>query len=478
MKKCGEWNGMEDFASKAAAFDRLIGAERSFDLVRKEFAVGKKKGIYYLINAFGNGALTEKLLAFLTGAGAAEAYTRSFESLFLSVPYAEATAEPDAGRAQYALMSGNAVVLLEGADAFLIFDTRNYPSRGIEEPEKDRTLRGSRDGFVESLVPNTGLLRRRIRDPRFRIEKQTVGSRTMTDIAICYIEGLADASYVESLRKRITAIKVEGLNMGMESLAEVFVKGYWNPFPKIRYTERPDTACATIMEGGVILLCDNYPSAMLLPTSIFDFMQDTDDYYFPPLIGGYLKIIRMGTYLLSIFFTPLWYLFLLHPDWLPSGIAFLGTGGTKEAALPILAQLFLLEFAIDGLKLASLNTPDSLTNSLSVIGGLLIGDYAVSVGWLSEATILYMAFVAIANFTQPNYELGYAFKLMRLITLVLISLFGLWGFLGGIALTILMILTNPTTGGRSYLYPLIPFNGRALRRLFFRAKLQENMSKQ
>ena len=458
------------YEERLARFDELIHVSESFDIVRKELLLGGKlHAVYYYINAFSNSALTEKLMNFLTAD--ASSFLPDEELLFASLPYAEVSREADGSKAQYALMSGASVLLCESIRDYWIFDTRNYPSRGIEEPQKDRTLRGSRDGFVESLVPNTGLLRRRIRDPRFVIRKLTVGSSTMTDLAVFYLDGVADASYVKKLTDRISSIRVDGLNIGIESLAEVLVKGYWNPFPKIRYTERPDTACATIMEGGVIILCDNYPSAMLLPTSLFDFMQDTDDFYFPPLIGGYLKIIRMGTYAVSLLLTPVWLLLARNPAWVPARLQFILP--QEAAALPLYLQLLLLEISIDGLKLASLNTPDALTNSLSVIGGLLIGDYAVSLGWLSKPVILYMAFVSIANFTQPNYEMGYAFKLMRLLTISLISLFDLWGFLAGILITILFIVTNPTTGGRSYLYPLVPFNGRALRRLFFRAKLRE-----
>lgn len=456
-----------EYLQRVDAFDRLIGVGKSYDIVRKELLSGDgMRGVYYYINAFGNAPVSEKLLAFLTGTEVV-----SPEEFFWRIPYAEAEQVNDAARAQYALMSGCSVYIREAIDGFLLLDTRKYPERGMEEPQKDRTLRGSRDGFVEALVPNTGLLRRRIRDPRLRIEKLTVGSSTMTDVAVCYLDGEADHRYVEKLKRRIDEIKVDGLNMGIESLAEVLVKGYWNPFPKIRYTERPDAACATIMEGGVIVLCDNYPSAMLLPTSLLDFMQDTDDFYFPPLIGGYLKIVRMGSYALSLVLTPIWYLLTRHPEWLTDTTRFLLPD--NKAALPIIAQLFLLEFAIDGLKLASLNTPDALTNSLSVIGGLLIGDYAVKLGWLSEPSILYMSFVAIANFTQPNYEMGYAFKLMRLLTLGLIGLFDYWGLIAGVALTLFFIVTNPTSGGKNYLDPLIPLRPKALVRLFFRAKLHE-----
>jgi len=258
--------------------------------------------------------------------------------------------------------------------------------------------------------------------------------------------------------------------MGHRSLAESLIRQKWyNPFPKIRSTERPDAAAAIVLEGGIILFCDNSPEAMIFPTTIFDFLQETDDFYFPPLTGSYLRILRHGIFWLTMILTPLWYLLLLHESGLPAWLGFIIPKNPGE--LPIIVQLFLTEFALDGLKLASLNTPSILSNSLSVVGGLLLGDFAVTVGWLSPDVILYMSFVAIANFTQSSYELGYAFKYMRMITLFLTALFDIWGFAGGILLTLILIATNKTVNGkRHYLYPMIPWNGRAMARLLFRLK--------
>lgn len=469
MENGKETGAAAEYRARRDSFDALIGVGENFDIVRKTLLVGGvRKGVYYYLNAFGNGEITEKLMEYLVSGSAGRALEDQPENFIQYFPYAEASHGEDEGQAQYLLMSGNAVLIIEGIPGYIIIDTRKYPSRGMQEPEKDKVLRGSRDGFVEALVPNVGLLRRRIRDPRLTVRKITVGKRTMTDIAVCYLKGLAREETVREVSARIESLTVAGLNMGQESLAEVLVDGYWNPFPKIRYTERPDSASAMLMEGSVIVLCDNYPAAMILPTSIFDFLQDTDDFYFPPLIGGYLKAVRTATYLLSLFLTPVWYLLLKNPGWIPPAFDFIRL--TDPPTVPLLFQLLLLEFSIDGLKLASLNTPDSLTNSLSVIGGLLIGDFAIHVGWLSEETILYMAFVAIANFTQPSYELGYAFKLTRIVTLILIGFFDFWGLLAGFLLTVLLIVTNPTLAGRGYLYPLIPFNGRAMCRLLFRVR--------
>ena len=208
---------------------------------------------------------------------------------------------------------------------------------------------------------------------------------------------------------------------------------------------------------------------MIFPTSIFDFLQETDDYYFPPLTGTYLRIVRQLVFWMTIIITPLWYLLLGYEDSLPQWMLFIVP--EDPGALPLIVQLFLTEFVLDGLKLASLNTPSVLSNSLSVVGGLMLGDFAVQVGWLCPDVILYMAFVSIANFTQSSYELGYAFKFMRMITLLLTALFGLWGLIGGMVLAVVLVAVNKTVNGKfSYLYPLIPFNAKAMGRLLFRLK--------
>lgn len=447
----------------------------NFDTVKREFLYGGKlQCAYYYLAGFGNTEMLERMMHYMlvNERGADLVEKGEEEATKIILPYTAYTLSSNKEQVLYALYSGNSVIVLYGIDQYIIIDTRKYPARGIEEPAKDKVLRGSREGFVEALLTNSALIRRRIRDPRLVFRHLTVGKSTSTDILVCYMEHLADLEYVEKMIKQIKALSVDGLNLGQESLSELLIDRKWyNPFPKVRYTERPDAASAMLMEGSIIILCDNDSSAMILPTSIFDFLQDTDDFYFPPLIGGYMKMVRNAVFLFSLILTPIWFTLQQIPELLPPSFDFLLYEG--ESFLPLLFQLLLFEFAVDGLKLASLNTPDTLSNSLSVISALILGDLAINVGWLSEQILLYMAFVAIASFTQPSYELGYAFKFMRMITLVLISLFSYVGlFLGGL-LTVVLIVTNSSLSGkRGYLYPLYPFNWRAILRLVLRVRLK------
>ena len=335
-------------------------------------------------------------------------------------------------------MSGQCLLLASGfSDGAILIDARTYPARTTAEPDTDRVMQGARDGFVETLVMNTALIRRRIRDTRLTMRHYTIGAVSKTDVVICFMDGVADEKLVSALDKRLNGIKPQTLTLGYRSLEESLLRRGWlNPFPKVRTTERPDTAAAQVLEGSVLVICDTTPQVMILPTSIFDYLSQADDYYFPPLTGSYLRIVRMAILLLSVIATPLWYLYLEYAEVLPDALRFMIPD--DPGALPIMLQLILVEIAIDGLKIASMNTPDMLSNSLSIVGALILGDFAVAVGWLCPDVILYMAFVAIATFAQQNAELGYAFKFVRIATLVAVYFIGIWGLVAGMALFALL----------------------------------------
>lgn len=470
----------EKYAETLAKMDESLGYGVNYDIVRKKLMIGGAiEGVFYGINSFGNGELTEQIVEYLIKNKSLSQYLPGDPDNFLknAIPHSESSIESSVEKAVYFVMSGTSAIVVKGLEDIIIIDSRKYSMRGVGEPANDKVLRGPREGFIESLVVNTGLIRRRIRDTSLRIEKHTIGKRTKTDVALCYIEGKVDKRLLGAIEKKLMNLCLDGVNMGLESIAEVMIGGRWfNPFPRIRYTERPDAACAMIMEGSIILLCDNYPSGMILPTTFFSFTQDTNDFYFTPFIGKYLKMVRLVVYTLSLMLTPVWYLLISTPEILPQWLEFIIPEGDQN--VPILLQLVGVEICIDGLKLASLNAPDTMSSSLGIIGGLLLGDFAVSVGWLSENVIFYMSFVAIANFTQPNFELGYAFKFMRIITLILTGLFHVWGFASGILLTVVMIITTPTIKeAPGYLYPLIPFDKEAFVRVMSRVSLDECQKK-
>ena len=258
--------------------------------------------------------------------------------------------------------------------------------------------------------------------------------------------------------------------MNQESLAEcLFPHKWFNPFPKFRFSERPDTAAASILEGNIVILVDNSPACMILPSSVFDIIEEADDYYFPPVTGTYLRLSRMTVSLLTLLLTPIWLLLMQNPDWIPGWLTFIQL--SDEIHVPLIWQLLILEFAIDGLRLAAVNTPSMLTTPLSVIAGIVLGEYSVKSGWFNSETMLYMAFVTVANYSQASYELGYALKFMRVILLLLTSLFNFWGFAAGLLFSVCAIVFNRTIAGKSYIYPLIPFSWNECKKRFLRGRL-------
>ena len=438
----------------------------NFDIIERRLQVAERGVCFFYVDGFVKDGEMQRVMQYMLS----QKKLKSVDEVLEGLPYVEVEKSSDAEDIVRSVMSGQAVMLGESfGDCAIIIDARTYPARSTAEPDSDRVMQGSHDGFVETLVMNTALIRRRIRDTRLTMRHFNMGGSSKTDVVVCYMEGVADRSLVNEICEKIKTAKPKSLTLGFQSLAETLIrKGWYNPFPKIRTTERPDTASSQILEGSILVLCDTSPQVMILPTSIFHYLEQTDDYYFPPLTGSYLRLVRTFIMLLSIVATPLWYLYLEYADRLPDALRFLIPD--EPGALPILLQLLLVEAAIDGLKIASMNTPDMLSNSLSIVGALILGDFAVGVGWLCADVILYMAFVAIANFAQQNHELGYAFKFIRVITLIFVHFLSIWGFALGMILLCTLVATNNTVTGKHYLYPLIPLDLKAMKRLVFRGK--------
>lgn len=468
---------MLEYDKMISRLNHILRIEKSYDVMSKDIIIGKKRGTLYLIDGFVKDEIMEKVMEFLMSVKPDELDkikdATAFSARFIS--YVEADVLNDYDKIVTGILSGTTALVIEGYTQVVMIDARTYPARSVAEPDDDKVLRGARDGFVETLVFNTALIRRRIRNPNLTMEIMQVGKKSKTDLVVCYMNGTVDQKILSALVKRIKSITIDTLTMSQESLAECLIKKQWyNPFPRVRYTERPDTATANIIEGKIIIIVDNSPSVMILPTAIFDFTQDTNDFYFPPIVGTYLRTVRTIIFILTLFLTPIWYLVIKNPAYIPDWLDFIKVD--KMNSVPIIAQLFIIEFVIDGLKLASLNTPSMLSNSFSVVGALLLGDFAVKTGWFVPEVVLYMAFVAIANFTQPSHELGYALKLSRMLLLLFTALFNLWGFIGAILLLTLLVCTTKTITGRCYLFPLIPFNAKALSSVFVRKPINKDNS--
>ena len=462
------------FQADVQMLDDIFGIGRNYDISGRALVIGGKNAHLYFLDGYGKDVVIERILAFILSLTPQQMRTVRDMDQFASHfgTYGETVTENQIEQIVTSLLLGKCVLLIEGMERALLFDAKAYPTRGVQEPSDGKVLRGSHDGFTEIVKQNSALIRRRIRDPKLVMENHRVGSRSKTDVVLCYLDDKVSRPALEQIRLRLAKIDVSSISMGQESIAEAMHRPQWfNPFPRVRYTERPDAAAASVMEGSIVLMVDNSPSVMILPTSFFDFIQETNDFYFPPLVGTYLRFVRFFVFLASLVVTPVWYLAMMNPERIPSYLAFIGI--EEPNGVPLLLQLLLLELIVDLLKLASLNTPDVLSTSFSMLGALILGDFAVRANWLVPEVLVYIAFVAIANFAQPSFELGYAFKLMRVLLLILSAIFSIWGFIGGIVIMLVLIATTEPLAGH-YLYPLYPFNWKAMKHLLFRQPINRD----
>lgn len=441
--------------------NEVLAVDKSFDVIYRVIHVGNKEACFYFLDGFCKDEIMQKMLQYFMELSKETLPETVHELAKKNIPYVEVDLTDDWEKMINSYMSGIFLLLIDGYKKAILIDSRTYPARSVSEPDKDKVLRGSKDGFVETIVFNTALIRRRIRDTDLRMEMTSAGKSSHTDIVLCYMESRVDHVLLSQIRDRIKQIKVDALTMNQESLAEcLYLAKWYNPFPKFKYTERPDTAAAQVLEGNIVILVDNSPAAMILPTTVFDVVEEADDYNFPPITGTYLRLTRTLITVLTYFLTPTFVLFVQNPNWIPETFQFIML--KENTNIPVIWQFLILELAIDGLRLAAVNTPSMLSTPLSIMAGLVLGEFSVKSGWFNAEVMLYMAFVAIANYTQSNYELGYALKFMRIITLVLTGLFDLPGYIAGVIIFILSILTNRTIANHSYAYPLFPFKGKEL----------------
>ena len=448
-----------------------LRTDKNFDIISRTTMVADRQACYYFIDGFVKDDIMEKLLEFFYSVTPEDLPDDSTQLSRDAMPYVEVELLEEREESVTSILSGVMCFFIDGYSKCFAIDCRTYPMRSVEEPDKDKVLRGPRDGFVETIVFNTALIRRRIRSPKLSMEMVNIGKTSHTDVVLCYMEDRIDREFLETVKTRLQEIRTDALTMNQESLAEcLYPRKWYNPFPKFKYTERPDTAAAEVLDGKIVLLTDNSPAVMILPVSVFDIMEEADDFYFPPVTGTYLRLTRMMIAVLTLLLTPTWLLFLQNPQWIPERFSFIAVRDAVN--VPVFVQLLILEFAIDGLKLAAINTPGMLTTPLSVIAGLVVGEFAVQSGWFNSESMLYMAFVAIANYTQASYELGYALKFMRILLLILTAAFQLYGYVIGLVVVFLMMLMNKTVSGKSYLYPLIPFDGKQLARRIFRSRIR------
>lgn len=444
----------------------VIGLGKSFDVVFREMSfAGKKTGLLFINGFASSEVMTEiiKRLTYLTPDNLSSGALHSFFDLY--IPHIQVEKAEQLSVVINNVMIGMSAFFIEGEQTAIIMDTRNYPVRSPEEPSLERVVRGARDGFTETLLTNVTLVRRRLRDPGLKFEACQVGRRTKTDVCLAYIDDIADKVEIEAVRKKIKALNMDGIPLADKQLEEAVLHTGWSPYPHVRYSERPDVVASHLLEGRIVLFVDTSPSVIILPTTFFDLCQHAEENRQTAFMGTYLRWVRFFGIFSSLFLLPLWLLIVIHPEFKPGLLSFVGPH--DQAKIPLIAQFLLVEFGVDLMRMAAVHTPTPLASAMGLIAAIMIGDIAVKTGLFINEVILYMAVAAIGMFATPSYELGLANRMVRLFLLIAVSIFGGPGMVVGTTLYILF-LTFQRSYNSPYLWPFIPFNAKAMAAILFR----------
>ena len=514
---------------------RLLPLGKSFDLITRDLRLGETPAFWLGINGFCNTEILQQIFSDLQDPH----YTLDSEIRDLPLyvqsrlGYAQVSLTSSVDDILQNLLSGPSILLVDGFDQAVIIDVRTYPVRSISEPDTERSTRGARDGFVETLLFNTNLIRRRVRSAKLTFSICTLGTESRTDVAIAYLADQVNEELLETLKQKLSQLQITSLTMGSKSLEELLIhkrwwnplpsiqlterpdvacsylceghillivdnspavlllpgtifqlqitsltmgsksleellihKRWWNPLPSIQLTERPDVACSYLCEGHILLIVDNSPAVLLLPGTIFQFTQSPEDYYNNPLTGTYFRMIRFLCIPVSLLLLPV---FLLLSAYYPEITASLQLTPVSDLSpFRLFFYVLAVEFLLDLFKYSAALSSSRVSGALSIVGGLLIGDIAVSLNWASTEVLFYAAVTMLANLSLSSIEFADALRIYRILLVVTTGLWGLPGFIIGLTLVSLSMITTPTFAGFSYFWPLFPFNGPALRSLLFR----------
>ncbi|MCX7779848.1 MAG: spore germination protein [Negativicutes bacterium] len=449
---------------------KLLDVGETFDIIFREYKIGRKRAASFSINAMVNDIVMADVLEHIMAQQTEELSINTLQKLFYNrATHTQVKLVDNMSDAITSLLSGELLFFVDGEESILVFDARSYPARTPSESNIEKVTRGSRDSFVETLVFNTALIRRRLRDPNLRFEIVKVGERSQTDVAICYIKDITNPDLVETVKERLNNITIDGIPMAEKAVEEYITgEGKWNIFPLVRYTERPDVATVHLLEGHVCVITDTSPNVMILPTTFWHHVQHVEEFRQNVIIGTFMRLVRMGGVLLSLILPPLWLALVLQPQLLPEQFAFLGP--RDPGIIPLGIQFLLAEFGVELVRMATVHVPAAQSTALGFIGAFMLGDIATKVGLFGNEIIFYTAVAVVGTFATPSVELALAIRTLRMALVVLVTLFKLPGLLVGLAAAFIALIMTKSFG-IPYLWPVLPFNFKAMKDVILRLPL-------
>jgi len=434
----------------------LLNVGTNFDVIRREVGKDVKVVLYFLSSLADSERVNELNVSLML----------SNSEKYLSEQLSSGSVEiqSDVYKAFLAISSGMSVILCN--ELIYVVETRNYPTRGVGEPDTEKTIRGSKDGFNENIIVNVGLLRRRIRSEHFKCEIFKVGENSHTDIVVSYLDNKVNKNSLKKIIEKLQNIKIDGLVMSDRALEEKMFKQSFNPFPLVRYSERPDIVAAHLLKGHIALIVDTSSSVIITPTTLFEHTKHVEEYRQVPSVGTFIRLLRYFAILVSVFLVPLWMLTLNNDNFTSNIFVKL----SSDSPIPVLVQIVIVELVIELLRIATIHTPNHLSSAMGLIATLILGQMAVEIGLFQSEILLYCSISSIGGFATPSYELSLANKIIKLLLILLVGFFGSVGFVVGFTLLVIL-LGAIKTYGMPYLYPLLPFDYKEFLKVIFRPSI-------
>lgn len=351
-----------------------------------------------------------------------------------------------------AILSGDTILMIDGYEQAIVIATKGWPNRGVQEPDTEPVVRGSKEGFSEALRINTVLIRRRIRDTKLKVKQIKVGVRSQTDIAMMYLEDVVRSDILEEVNQRIHHFKVDAI-LDSGQLEQLIQDDWRSPFPQIQVTQRPDKAASAILEGRIAIIVDNSPFVLLVPTTLNCFFQSSEDFYERWQIMSFIRIIRYGAAFFAVALPGLYIaLTTFHPAMIPTNLMLSIAAARQGVPFPAIVEVLIMELAFELLREAGVRLPDPIGSTIGIVGGIIIGQAAVEANIVSPIIVIIVSLTAISSFAIPSHSLGVAFRLSKYLIILLSSILGMYGFLLGIV-TLLIHLSSLKSFNIPYLAP-------------------------
>ncbi len=353
------------------------------------------------------------------------------------------------------ISDGNTCIMVDGVPKAIVCHAQAYEQRNVSEPTTESTIRGSKEGFIESLPTNISLLRRKIRNPKFRVEQYTLGTVSRTPVALLYIEGIANTRVTEEARKRLSQIRVDSIQESGQ-LEELVEDAPLSPFPTLLRTERPDRVTGNLLEGGIAILVDGSPFALVAPATLTMFLTTPEDYFERFYAGSVIRVLRYLAFFLSLTFPALYIaVTTFHQELLPTALILSIAAQRELIPFPAVVEATLMEVVFEILREAGLRLPKIVGQAVSIIGALVVGEAAMRAGLVSPAMVVVVALTGISSFATPAFSLGISIRLLRFPLMLFASTLGLFGILAGLSAITIHVLSLRSFGV-PYTEPLIP----------------------